>query len=497
MAAFNNMKIKVKLSALIGVFVVGFVGFAVLAHHTLNVLKVNGPKYRQIVQGKDLIADILPPPEYIIEAYLVVLQMLDATDKTELSQLVERSKKLREDPAGGYEARHEFWVKDLAEGKIKETMVGKSYRPAIAFLDIRDKQFIPAILRGDRHTARVLASGILKEKYDEHRAAIDEVVTMASERNKRDEQEASALIRGRTAFMVSLGVAIIVVSCLIAIWLSGSIASRLNETINVLSTTSSEIATTSEQQERSAMQQSTAVHETTTTMDELDASFRETSQMMETAAGAASEATRVSDEGTRTVQQTLSGMTGLKDKVRAIADQILTLSEQTSQIGTITNLVSDLANQTNMLALNAAVEAARAGEHGKGFAVVAAEIRRLADQSKKSAEKITGLVEEIQKATNTTVMVTEEGTKTVEEGIRLAQDTAGAFDRVATSLRTASDTAQQTLMSVKQQAAAVKQIVGAMESLSTGARETAAGIGQTKGGVDTMRETALKLKTMV
>lgn len=107
-------------------------------------------------------------------------------------------------------------------------------------------------------------------------------------------------------------------------------------------------------------------------------------------------------------------MSTLKDKVNALAEQILHLSEQTQQIGGISELVGNLANQTNMLALNAAIEAARAGEHGKGFGVVAGEIRKLADQSKKSAEKINALVTDIPGAINTTVIVTDEGTKTVD-----------------------------------------------------------------------------------
>lgn len=97
------------------------------------------------------------------------------------------------------------------------------------------------------------------------------------------------------------------------------------------------------------------------------------------------------------------------------------LSEQANQIGSISQFVSDLANQTNMLALNSAVEAVRAGENGKGFSVVANEIRRLADQSQRSAEKIYVLVSEIQSAINSTVMVTEEGTKRVAAGVQIAQ----------------------------------------------------------------------------
>jgi methyl-accepting chemotaxis protein len=190
-------------------------------------------------------------------------------------------------------------------------------------------------------------------------------------------------------------------------------------------------------------------------------------------------------------------MSILQSKVEAIAEQLLRLSEQTSQIGNITNLVSELANQTNLLALNAAVEAARAGEHGKGFAVVAAEIRKLADQSKKSAERINTLVLDIQNATNATVTATEEGTKTLEAGTHQTHQTADAFDRLAASITTVSESAQQTLLNVKQQVAAVGQVVEAMSEIQRGATEAATGIAQTKRVIAHLNEVAQTLRATV
>ena len=187
----------------------------------------------------------------------------------------------------------------------------------------------------------------------------------------------------------------------------------------------------------------------------------------------------------------------MKSKVEAIAEQILRLSEQTSQIGNITNLVSELANQTNLLALNAAVEAARAGEHGKGFAVVAAEIRKLADQSKKSAERINTLVLDIQNATNATVMATEEGTKTVDSGTYLTHRTAEVFDSLALSITNVYESAQQTLLNVKQQVAAVRQVVEAMDTINNGARETVSGITQTRTAVHQLNHAAQSLQSIV
>ena len=122
----------------------------------------------------------------------------------------------------------------------------------------------------------------------------------------------------------------------------------------------------------------------------------------------------------RPVQANIDKMIVLKQRIQIIAELILELSEYIQQIGSIIGLVEDIAEQTNMLALNAAVEAARAGEHGKGFAVVAGEIRKLADESKQATTKISSLINDIQHTTNSTVMATEEGSKEIESGVKLA-----------------------------------------------------------------------------
>ena len=275
-----------------------------------------------------------------------------------------------------------------------------------------------------------------------------------------------------------------------------SIKKPIRETVNVLSATSAQIAATVEEQERTVMLQSASVNQTTTTMEELSASSLQVAQQSEAAASGANDASNLADEGVKMVQHAMVEITSMKEKVMAIADQILHLSEQTGQIGNITKLVSDLANQTNLLALNAAVEAARAGEHGKGFAVVAGEIRKLADQSKTSAEKIHALVGDIQENTNSTVSVTKDGTTTAEQAVQLAQNAVEAFFGLKTALDHAFQSAKQISLNVKEQATAVRQVLDAMSSLNAGAKETAAGVHETRVGTQTLSEAAQRLKAM-
>ena len=136
------------------------------------------------------------------------------------------------------------------------------------------------------------------------------------------------------------------------------------------------------------------------------------------------------------VQANIDKMIVLKQRIQIIAELILELSEYIQQIGSIIGLVEDIAEQTNMLALNAAVEAARAGEHGKGFAVVAGEIRKLADESKQATTKIASLINDIQHTTNSTVMATEEGSKEIESGVKLASNIEENFNVLNNTLST-------------------------------------------------------------
>jgi methyl-accepting chemotaxis protein len=287
------------------------------------------------------------------------------------------------------------------------------------------------------------------------------------------------------------------VATALALLISSGATKTILEAVGKISSSSNEIAVTVEEQERNANLQAASVNQTTTAMDELEATSRQSSEQANAAAMAAEQVFQMADNGNQTVEETLSEMANLRQKVTAIAEQIMHLSEQTIQIGNISGLVSDLANQTNILALNAAVEAVRAGEHGKGFSVVAAEIRKLADQSKQSAENINTLVAEIQNKINSAVMVTDEGSKTVNTGIQIANRTAEAFAGVAEAVNNMVINNQQISLNTKQQVQAIQQVVEAMNNINLGAKETAIGISQTKEGTSQLNEATTKLQGMV
>jgi CHASE3 domain sensor protein len=288
---------------------------------------------------------------------------------------------------------------------------------------------------------------------------------------------------------------VIILAIVIATFISNNISAGIQRATQAIAISSTEIAATLEEQERAANQQAAAVNETTTTMNELSTSSRSTADQAESAVSDAKQALNLTENGSQAVEKTLEGMANLRDKVDDIAQQIIRLSEQTNQIGNISKLVSDLANQTNMLALNAAVEAVRAGEHGKGFAVVAVEIRKLSDESQKSAQRINTLVTDIQSAINSTVIVTEEGTKTVLLGVEVAKTTASALMGVADAVNNVVLNNQQISLNTQQQAIAIAQVLEAMNSINQGTNETANGLNQTKTGLHKLNQVALELQS--
>lgn len=271
----------------------------------------------------------------------------------------------------------------------------------------------------------------------------------------------------------------------------------LQGTVGTVATSSNQIASTIQEQERILADQADSVNTTTTTVEQLGASTRQAAMQADASSTSAQEALVSAQIGSKSVYETMNGIEELGSQVNAIAQQIMRLSEQTEEISVISDLVADIANQTNMLSLNAAVEAARAGEQGKGFAVVAGEIRKLADQSKQSAEKIQGLVGDIQSSINASVMVTDEGSKKAQEGIQLAQSTAEAFEGISASINSVFANSQQIALSAKQQAVSVQQVVSAMNAINLGAQETSDGVVEVKTSTESLASSAMSLSERI
>ncbi|TAN67191.1 MAG: PAS domain-containing protein [Methylobacter sp.] len=195
----NRLSIKMRFTIILGTLVIGLLlsGFAIFK--AMNTLNVNGPLYQRIVQGKDLIADILPPPEYIIESYLLTLQLSQATDPAEIDALTARFKTLKKD----YESRHSYWLGQSLEQELHTPLLQVSYQAAQEFYTEAEQHFLPAIQAGDRNGA-LDSLQKMRPTYEQHRAAIDKVVQLTTARNAKDEIQARNTIHWYSIILVGI-----------------------------------------------------------------------------------------------------------------------------------------------------------------------------------------------------------------------------------------------------------------------------------------------------
>jgi methyl-accepting chemotaxis protein len=272
---------------------------------------------------------------------------------------------------------------------------------------------------------------------------------------------------------------------------------QVRDSAQSLNSATAEILAATTQQMSGANEQSAAISQTTTTVDEVKVIADQSVASAQDVADSAQRTVEVSRAGTQAVQDTIHSMGEIREQVEGIAENILTLSQHTQQIREIIATVNDLASQSNMLALNAAVEAARAGEHGKGFAVVAQEVRSLAEQSKQATEQVRTILEDIQRATNTTVMATEEGTKRADAGVQLAARTRVAIEQLAGVIDESAQAAMQMVAGGRQQASGIEQIALAMQSINQATAQNLSSTRQAERAAQDLNELARSLTDVV
>jgi hypothetical protein len=219
---FFRFKLVHRLGIAIGIFVLGFAVYGGWSYMTLQALKVNGPVYQQIVQDKDLIADILPPPEYIIESYLVSLQLAVAESPDEREKLIERLSALQKE----YHSRHKFWESKTLNQQTADLLLRKSYTPVLQFYAIAFNELIPAV-RAESREAAATAMKRMSRVYGEHRKFIDELVLLAAQNSREQEAHAAEQIRSRTLVMLSIFVCAIVTGVGVAVAIVRNIVRQL------------------------------------------------------------------------------------------------------------------------------------------------------------------------------------------------------------------------------------------------------------------------------
>lgn len=177
----------------------------------------------------------------------------------------------------------------------------------------------------------------------------------------------------------------------------------------------------------------------------------------------------------------INSVTSLREKSEQNSnalEQIYSVTEKlvnsTKDISMFVESIENIAEQTNMLALNAAIEAARAGDSGKGFAVVAEEVRKLADESRKSTEEITALMQSIENESHLAIESMEMVKKVSQEQNKAVDETNTAFNDIAAGIISIIDKINEVNESMNKMQEDKDQVLSSIENISSISQQTAA-----------------------
>ncbi|MFT9820746.1 methyl-accepting chemotaxis protein [Lysinibacillus sp. NPDC056185] len=187
------------------------------------------------------------------------------------------------------------------------------------------------------------------------------------------------------------------------------------------------------------------------------------------------QAEQLSVDGNDIIKTAVQQMNSIQTSIGSLSNVISGLGERSAEIGQIVEVITGIAAQTNLLALNAAIEAARAGEHGKGFAVVSEEVRKLAEESSVSAQRISELITGIQTETNRAVDSMQFTTNEVETGINNVNIAGESFKKIQHAINEVSVQIQGVSSSVQQMVTGVNQMTKSMEQINGIAQSSAEG----------------------
>ncbi len=225
---------------------------------------------------------------------------------------------------------------------------------------------------------------------------------------------------------------------------------------------------------RGAEEQATAATRAFALTNQLSKDIEQTAGNINQMVNGSTDAAEAAKRGHLTVNQTLTGMQSIKTAVDLSAQKVQEMGSRSEQIGDIVTTIEDIATQTNLLALNAAIEAARAGEAGKGFAVVADEVRKLAERSSSSTKEIADLIKHIQLTVAEAVDAMNNGSKEVDMGVTLANQSGTALQEILSANETVNAQAKEAATAAKNMASSASELVTAVDSVSAVVKENTA-----------------------
>ncbi|PUA41980.1 methyl-accepting chemotaxis protein [Pseudomonas protegens] len=220
-----------------------------------------------------------------------------------------------------------------------------------------------------------------------------------------------------------------------------SMQASLRETLQLISSTSTQLAAAAQQMSQSThqdssrlQQQHNEIEQAATAVNEMTAAVEEVARNAVSTSDTTRQSTAQAAQGQTRVIETLDSIQAMSSDVGTALQQVQTLAEQSREIGKVLDVIRAIAEQTNLLALNAAIEAARAGEAGRGFAVVADEVRALAHRTQQSTQEIEQMIGRVQGDTDSVVQSMHGNSQRVAQTLSIAEQAGLALGEITRAM---------------------------------------------------------------
>ena len=220
---------------------------------------------------------------------------------------------------------------------------------------------------------------------------------------------------------------------------------------------------------QSAERQAELTGQSRQSITEMSAVIQQVAETAQQVSSSAFSATHEAETGEEKLNLAVGQIDTISRTVNSTASIIVELGAKSKEIGQIVDLITSIADQTNLLALNAAIEAARAGEQGRGFAVVAEEVRKLAEESGEAANRIAGIILEIQNEADRAVRAMEDGTREVAKGTEIIDEAGQAFQEIIKTINIVNQQIQEMAAASQEMAASAETAIVAIEATTEAA----------------------------
>jgi methyl-accepting chemotaxis protein len=254
---------------------------------------------------------------------------------------------------------------------------------------------------------------------------------------------------------------------------------QLSASSQELSASAEEVLATTEEVARQAddtagvaQGSASAANESAIAMDETAQGVQRIAEASQVLFDSSNQTNKEAQSGTGVINQATQQMNTIFESSSSVNTLIQKLASETEEIENIIDVLTSITAQTNLLALNATIEAARAGEQGKGFLVVAEEVRKLAEESKKSATSINALTLEIKEDTQKVAEAMSMTLPAVEEGVSIIGQAGTSFNSIVSAVREMTNQIQDISTTAEELSASAEQVSASVSEISNGSQLT-------------------------